>query len=143
MRGFSLLELVLVFAVVTIAAAVSAPVVARSIDAARARAEVGAVITFLRSARVRAVTRGEATEVAIDGRVHALVVRRAGARDGTPTTRVLSPLLQVAADRVPVTFLPQGTSSGGRLAIEAPGPRTYVVTVDALTGRVSLGRGGP
>jgi hypothetical protein len=28
-------------------------------------------------------------------------------------------------------------SSGGRLTVETAGPRTYIITVDALTGRVA------
>jgi hypothetical protein len=33
-------------------------------------------------------------------------------------------------------------STGASFAIATPGPRTYVITVDALTGRVSTERTG-
>ncbi|MGH9286573.1 MAG: prepilin-type N-terminal cleavage/methylation domain-containing protein, partial [Acidimicrobiales bacterium] len=77
-RGFSLMELVVVLAVLAVAAAVVAPAVGRAADGVRARAEVGAVAAFLRSAREQAVTRRQALEVVVDRDSHALVVRRAG-----------------------------------------------------------------
>ena len=48
-RGFSLMELVVVLAILALTAAVVAPGVARTVDGVRARAEVGAVAAFLRS----------------------------------------------------------------------------------------------
>ena len=145
-RGFSLMELVVVLAVLAIAAAVVAPAVGRTVDSVRARAEVGAVAAFLRAAREQAVTRQQALEVLIDNGTHALVVRRAG-REGDAavlTSRAVSPLLRIEADPPPprVTFLPHGMSSGARFAVAAPGSRAYVIAVDALTGRVSTERAG-
>lgn len=143
MRGFSLLELILVVAVLTIAATISAPSVGRTVDGVRARAEVGAIAAFLRSARERAVSRQEPLEVTFDVQGHALALRRMNG-GAAASSRALSARLRLRAATSPtrVTFYPQGRSSGGRVAIEAPGPRTYLITVDALTGRVSLGRDG-
>jgi prepilin-type N-terminal cleavage/methylation domain-containing protein len=145
-RGFSLMELVVVLAVLAIAAAVVAPAVGPTADSVRARAEVGAVAAFLRSAREQAVTRQQALEVLVDNDTHALVVRRAG-REGEAAviaSRAVSPLLRIEADPPPprVTFLPHGMSSGARFAVAAPGSRAYVIAVDALTGRVSTQRAG-
>ena len=145
-RGFSLMELVVVLAVLAIAAAVVVPAVGRTVDRVRARAEVGAVAAFLRAAREQAVTRQQALEVLIDNDTHALVLRRAG-REGDSavlTSRAVSPLLRIEADPPPprVTFLPHGMSSGARFAVAAPGSRAYVIAVDALTGRVSTERAG-
>ena len=67
-RGFSLMELVVVLAILAIAAAVVAPGVGRTADGVRARAEVGAIAAFLRSAREQAVTRRHAMEVRVDER---------------------------------------------------------------------------
>ncbi|MEX2224232.1 MAG: GspH/FimT family protein [Candidatus Rokuibacteriota bacterium] len=140
-RGFSLMELVVVLAVLAIAAAVVAPGVGRTADRARSRAEVGAVAAFLRAAREQAVTRQEPLEVVVDRESHALVMRVAG-REGDAAVRArraVWPPLRIAADPPPprVTFLPHGMSSGARFTLASPGPRVYVITVDALTGRVS------
>lgn len=145
-RGFSLMELVVVLAILAITAAVVAPAVARTVDGVRARAEVGAVAAFLRSAREQAVSRQQAVEVRVDDESHTLVMRRAGqvGEAAAQAPRAFSPLLRIAADPPPahVTFLPHGMSTGARFAIATPGPRAYVITVDALTGRVSTSRPG-
>lgn len=140
------MELVVVLAVLAIAAAVVGPGVGRTVDGARARAEVGAVAAFLRSAREQAVSRQQALEVRVDDENRVLVMRRAGQPGETAmhAARAFSPLLRIAADPPPprVTFLPHGMSTGARFAITAPGARAYVITVDALTGRVSTSRLG-
>jgi prepilin-type N-terminal cleavage/methylation domain-containing protein len=145
-RGFSLMELVVVLAVLAIAAAVVAPGATRTVEAARGRAEVGAVAAFLRSAREQAVSRRQALEVRVNDRTHTLVMRRAG-HDGeaaVQATRAVSPLLRIEAEAPPprVTFLPHGMSTGARFTIALPGPRAYVITVHPLTGRVSTERRG-
>lgn len=145
-RGFSLMELVVVLAVLSIGAAVVAPAVGRTADGVRARAEVGAIAAFLRSAREQAVTRQHALEVLVDHDTHALVMRRVGRQEEAAVlaSRAVSPLLRIEADPPPprVTFLPHGMSSGARFAVAAPGSRAYVIAVDALTGRVSTQRVG-
>lgn len=145
-RGFSLMELVVVLAVLSVAAAVVAPAVGRTADGVRARAEVGAIAAFLRSAREQAVTRRHALEVLVDHDTHALVMRRVGRQEEAAVlaSRAVSPLLRIEADPPPprVTFLPHGMSSGARFAVAAPGSRAYVIAVDALTGRVSTQRVG-
>ncbi|MGH7368918.1 MAG: GspH/FimT family protein [Candidatus Rokuibacteriota bacterium] len=144
MRGFSLMELVVVLAVLAIAAAVVAPGVGRTADAARTRAEVGVVAAFLRAAREQAVTRRQPVEVVVDRDSHALVMRLTGREGeaGVRARRAVSPRLRIAAEPPPprVTFLPHGMSSGARFIVAAPGPRAFVITVDALTGRVSTRR---
>ncbi len=143
--GFSLMELVVVLAVLAFAAAVVAPSVGRTAASVRARADVGAVAAFLRSTREEAATRRQALEVIVDRDAHALVVRRAG-RDGAAAAlrrRAVSPRLRIEADPPPrVTFFPYGASSGARFAIVARGADSYVIAVDALTGRVSMRRAG-
>ncbi|HET9855806.1 MAG TPA: GspH/FimT family pseudopilin [Methylomirabilota bacterium] len=143
-RGYSLMELLVVLAILAAAAALAVPAVGRAADEVRARAEVTSVAAFLRSAREQAVTLRQTLEVVVDRDAHGLLLRRP-ARDGqpaAPTRRAFSALLRVEGDvRAPgVTFLPHGMSSGARFAVEAAGPRAYVITVDALTGRITTQR---
>ena len=145
-RGYSLIELVVVLAVLAVATALVAPAVGRTAEDVRTRADVAGVAAFLRAAREQAITRQQALEVVLDQGAHALVIRRAG-RDGAgpvQASRVVSPRLRIGGDAAArrVVFLPHGMSSGARFAIEAPGPRAYVIAVDALTGRVSTRRVG-
>ena len=138
--GFSLIELAVVLAILAVATAVVAPGVARTADGVRARAEVGAVAGFLRSARELAVSRGEPVEVRVDDGGQALVMARAGSDPAVHATRPLALLHVAGAPRV--AFFPHGASSGARLEVAAPGARAYLIAVDALTGRVVTSRPG-
>jgi len=144
--GYTLIEIVMVMAVLAVASAVLAPAVGRTVDGVRVRTEVAGVASFLRRAREQAITRGESHEVALDPAARALLFRRAGGESnaGVETRRQLSPLLHVgpALGGFPprITFTPQGRSSGGSFRIEAVGPRVYIITVDPLTGRVTTQR---
>jgi len=143
-RGYSLMELVVVLAILAVATALVIPAVGRTVDEVRARAEVGSVAAFLRSAREQAVTRRQVLEVTVDRDAHGLLLQRP-TRDGQPTAptrQAFSALLRVEGSALSpgVTFLPHGMSSGARFGVETAGPRAYVVTVDALTGRVSTQR---
>lgn len=145
-RGYSLMELVVVLAVLAVATAVVAPAVGRTAEDVRTRADVSAVAAFLRVAREQAITQQQPLEVVLDRQAHALLLRRAG-RDGTTVvlaSRAVSPRLHIGADPGParVVFLPLGMSTGARFAVEAAGARAYVIAVDALTGRVSTRRAG-
>jgi general secretion pathway protein H len=137
-RGYTLIELVLVMAVLAVASVVAAPAIGRT--------EVAGIASFLRLVREQAVSRRQAHEVTLDAARGALLVRRAGGESsaGGETRRQLSSLLHVAPEpgRIlqPITFLPQGRSSGGSFRVEAVGSRAYVITVDPLTGRVSTRR---
>lgn len=146
-RGYSLMELVVVLAILAVAAAVVGPAVGRTADDVRVRAELAGLAAFLRTAREQAATRQQTLEVTLDHEARVLLLRRAGREGeaGVQASRVVSSVLRVASDpAMPrLTFLPHGMSSGARFTIEAPGPRAYVITVDPLTGRVTTQRAAP
>ena len=143
-RGYSLMELVVVLAILAVAAAVVAPAVGRTADDVRVRAELAGLAAFLRTAREQAATRQQTLEVTLDPETRVLLLRRScrEGEAGVQASRVVSSVLRVASDpAMPrLTFLPHGMSSGARFTIEAPGPRVYVITVDPLTGRVTTQR---
>jgi general secretion pathway protein H len=141
-RGYTLIELVVVLAVLAIAAAVVGPAVGRTVDGVRVRAEVAAFAGFLRAAREQAVARQVVYEVVLEAEPRALRLRRPGAEDAPAQPRRAFPTgLRIEAATARVTFWPHGMSSGARFAIDTPG-RRYVITVDALTGRVATHPGG-
>ncbi len=142
--GYSLMELVVVLAVLAIATALVLPAVGRTAEDVAARAQVASVAAFLRGAREHAVTSRQTVEVSVDRDAHSLLLRRAG-RDGQETgaaRRDFAALLRVdsPATLSTIMFQPQGMSSGARLMVETTGPRLFVITVDPLTGRVTTQR---
>jgi len=145
-RGYTLIETVVVLAVLALAAAVVAPAVGRGLDAIRLRAEAAGVASFLRAARERAIAQHRTLEVAVADAGRALVLTAFPAdpaREDDRLIRRLSPLVRLAADPgLPrtVTFFAYGLSSGGRFVLESAGAAAYVVRVDPLTGRVTTRR---
>jgi prepilin-type N-terminal cleavage/methylation domain-containing protein len=139
-RGFTLVELVVTLFVLALAVGVAAPSIARGVDTVRTRAEAGGVATFLRAAREKAITHNQAYEVRVRP-AEGLVELRTG--DAVSATKRLAAGVRVTADPPSartITFLPQGLTSGGRLRVEMPGRQGYLITVNALTGRVSTQR---
>ena len=139
-RGFTLIELAVTLLVLALAVAVAAPSLATGLDTVRARAETAGIATFLRAAREKAITHNRPYEVLVrteDG----VIELRTGEK--VLASRRLALGVRVTADPPTsdtITFLPQGLSSGARLLVEGPGRRAYLVTVDALTGRVATRR---
>lgn len=142
--GYTLMELVVVLALLALATALVAPAVGRTAEDVAARAQVASIAAFLRGAREQAVTSRQTVEVTVDRDAHTLLLRRT-ARDGQETgaaRRAFSALLRVESAATPaaVMFQPQGMASGARVLVETTGPRLFMVTVDALTGRVTTQR---
>jgi prepilin-type N-terminal cleavage/methylation domain-containing protein len=139
-RGFTLIELAVTLFVLALGVAVAAPSLARGMDTVRARAETAGIATFLRAAREQAITHNRPYEVRVKTEEGAIELRTG---ETVLASRRLALGVRVIADSPTshtVTFLPQGLSSGARLRVEGPGRRAYLVTVDALTGRVATRR---
>ena len=139
-RGFTLIELAVTLFVLALGVAVAAPSLARGVDTVRARAETAGIATFLRAAREQAITHNRPYEVRVKTEEGVIELRTG---ETVLASRRLALGVRVITDPPTsrtVTFLPQGLSSGARLVVEGPGRRAYLVTVDALTGRVATRR---
>ena len=116
---------------------VSVPVVGRSSEAVRSRAEIASFSAMLRHARERAITSRVSQIVVIDPAAHTMTVL-SGPEAEVRETRQLPERLSVEATPPPaltVRFEPQGTSSGAEYRVKT-GNAVYRVTVDPITGRV-------
>jgi len=137
-QGFTLLELIVTLLILMIVIGIAVPVVGRSSDAVRSRAEVAAFSAILRQARERAITSRQPTTVVIDPTNHTMIIQAMGPDGEIRDTRQMPERLSVEATPPPaltVRFEPQGTSSGAEYKVKA-GDVVYRVTVDAITGRV-------
>ena len=137
-RGFTLLELIVTLFVLLLTIGLAGPVIGRSSDAIRARADVAGFSAVLRHARERAITSRQSHAVVIDPAERTITVRAGGAGGEVKETRTLPERLTVQATPPPaltVRFEPEGTSSGADYRVTA-GDVVYRVTVDPITGRV-------
>jgi prepilin-type N-terminal cleavage/methylation domain-containing protein len=137
-RGFTLLELIVTLFVILLTVALSVPLISRSSDAIRARADVAGFSAVLRHARERAITSRRAYAVVIDPTARKMTVLAGGTDGEVKETRTLPERVSVQATPPPaltVRFEPEGTSSGAEYRVTA-GDIVYRVSVDPVTGRV-------
>lgn len=135
-RGFSLLELIVVLAILSLTAAALVPLAAPSsrsidIDAAAREMAIG-----LRAARSAAVYNNRETTFTIDaaaGRYWS---------DAAPAAQALPARISAALGRGQqglgrIRFFPDGSASGGTLVLRDD-QRAATIRIDALTGRASI-----
>jgi len=137
-RGFTLLELIVTLFVILLTVGLSVPLISRSSDAIRARADVAGFSAVLRHARERAITSRRAYAVVIDPTARKMTVFAGGTDGEVKETRTLPERVSVQANPPPaltVRFEPEGTSSGAEYRVTA-GDIVYRVSVDPVTGRV-------
>ena len=145
-KGFTLLELIAVLAILALATALIPPMLSSGKDKADLKMAVREIAASLRETRSIAMAsdRSQALMVDVD---HGLF--RAG---GSERAHAVAPgirlsLLTVAQERVErgigsIRFFPDGSSTGGRLTL-TQGDRRSDVLVDWLSGRISVGEATP
>lgn len=125
-NGFTLLELLVVLAIMGLMLAIAMPFTARTIENAALRADVRALVGDLRSLRQRAIDRQETVTVSVLG--------ENAWRGGASHKARFVPTAGAHA----LIFFPDGTSSGGTFRLRE-GSRTADVSVAWLSGAVSMG----
>jgi general secretion pathway protein H len=140
-RGFTLIEIVVVLAILAVATALVLPSVGRGTESLRIRSEAGRVAALLRQARLEAVSQRRATRVTLDPtRNTAAMV--AGDPD-RPARLVELPAgfrLRAVTGGESVSFSSRGVARETRWLVEAAGGRRLAIDVAAITGRVTVGR---
>jgi general secretion pathway protein H len=140
-RGLSLLEMLLVIALIAVAGVLAAAVMTGGIDGMRLRTSGKQIAAQLRNARTQAITSGTTQRFTIDpvghrwqgagtqhGEIPAkLAVRFTGARQ-----------LQTSQGEGVIQFFEDGASTGGRIELQA-GTATWRIDVAWITGQVRSG----
>jgi general secretion pathway protein H len=138
--GFTLLELLVVVAVLALALGVFAGVGKRPGGTAQLRFAAQEIAGGLRLARSRALMEARATAVTFDLAAPAWRLgdeKWARLPDGTQMALLTTRGGLVGASAGRIGFYPDGSSSGGRVTLTAVG-REVAVGVDWLSGRVSV-----
>ena len=142
-RGFSLLEVLLVVAIIAIASVLAAAVIRGSSPGIQLRAQAKEIAAQLRYTRAHAIATGQAQRFTLDPRAHAWTAP--GDRDGQiPDSMDVSFIgareVQPREGEGAILFFPDGASTGGRVQLSA---KRAAMNVDVtwLTGEVTLERG--
>jgi general secretion pathway protein H len=140
-QGFTFLEVLTVLALMAVLLGLVAPTFYRGWERERTRAALRDLSATLRLARSVAVTEQARTRVYVDlerGRYWL----EGGARAGQlpPGTRFgqIALVWQEQGRLGYIAFYGDGASSGGRLDLEDPQGRRYILNVDIITSKVSL-----
>ena len=134
--GFTLIELIVVLAIVGLALAVLLPELGTGSETVELRAAATEIRAILRTARSGAIADNRDRLFAIDqtGRGYQLDGTFHAFRSGGFTARSLR-----VEPSARIEFFATGGSSGGRFTIRGP-RREQVIEVDSLTGQVALAR---
>jgi general secretion pathway protein H len=140
-NGFTMMELLIVLAIMAIVATVSIPLMGGGVSNSALKGAARELASGLRFARSEAVSKRHETFVAIDLAGRRFKVADDPVEHSLPKEAELK-LFTAQSDLVSDTtgairFFPDGGSNGGRITI-ASGERKYDIDVDWLTGRVSI-----
>jgi general secretion pathway protein H len=140
-QGLTLLELLIVLALMGLMAAITLPMLGSGVSTSELRASARQLAAGLRAARSDALAQrheafllvdvaGKRFRVSDDARIHKLP-------DGVTLKLFTAQNDLVDANVGAIRFFPDGGSNGGRITIAA-GERKFEVDVDWLTGRVAI-----
>jgi general secretion pathway protein H len=140
-RGFTLLELLLVLTIIVIAYAVAAPRMSGGVSGVELKSSARKVAAGLRQARNIAV--GQRKEAVLQVDLDRRLFRLTGEEHDYALPEQVDLKLYTAQQELvgeklgSIRFFPDGSSTGGRVTVAA-GERKYDIDVDWLTGRVDI-----
>ena len=138
--GFTLLELIVVLAISSVALLVGAFAAATAYDAARYRGFIRDVVQDLRAARAHALQSGEtvAYVVDLDQSTAGIMGKERVAPRGIALDAIVARSESEPGGRGAIRFFPDGGATGGSIMVLRGNGDGVRVRVDWLLGRVSL-----
>ncbi len=139
--GFTLLEMLIVIAILALATAVMMPVLARPSDGVRLQATARDLINALRLTRAMAIARDAeiALTIDVDRRTFtSIAIRTQSFGPDIAAELIFAKPEQTARSSGGFRFFPDGSSSGGDVHLRLRG-REANICVDWLTGEAQLG----
>lgn len=133
-RGFTLLELIVVMLIVSVAVSIVAVSVSRSYEKTALREEALRLRGMMGLAREQAVLQRVPFAFAFGDDTCWLE------KNGSPYGRRLRLAPGVSIEGQTIVFFPKGNSTGGGIDVSKEGRWGYKIEVDPVTGEASLGR---
>lgn len=140
-QGFTLMELVVVLAIMGLLMGLVLPGLMRSVKKERDRANLRQLATVLRLARSQAATAHRRVRVFVNketGRYWLEGSNRQGVLAGMRLSDVRLVWPDTEKRQGYIAFYGDGSSSGGKLSIKDPTDRIYTLEVEIITGKVTL-----
>ncbi len=141
-NGFTLLELLVVLAIVALMTAIAAPRFAAALPGAELDSGARKLAAGLREARSLAVSTNRAVPFTLRGGANLYTIGRGGESRQLPgklaITLVTGSREISGANQGSIRFFPDGSSTGGRIELKGAGGKRSI-EVDWLTGRIRLG----
>jgi general secretion pathway protein H len=140
--GFTLLEVLVVLALIAAASALAAGVLTGGLAGLRLRSSANTVAAQLRFTRAQALATGEAQRFVIDPRAHRWTAPRGHHGDLPPALGVVfigARETRPSEGEGAIVFFPDGASTGGRVQLSAK-RAAWNVDVAWLTGEVKVAR---
>jgi prepilin-type N-terminal cleavage/methylation domain-containing protein len=143
-RGVTLIELVVVFAIIAIGAALVIPNVGAWLPNYRLRTATRDIVSIMRVAQMRAVSNNLSYRVSFDtgARTYILQYDSTGGGswtdDGKAATLPNGTRMDPAPTNNPITFSPNSSSSGGTVTVKNTKNSERRITVLPSTGRITI-----
>jgi general secretion pathway protein H len=136
-RGFTLVELLVVLAILTLVATLFPLALNRALPERRLEAQTQALVTEVEFAKMSSAMSGTAVELFVDATGHSSRTSPSPAETATGS-RITD---RHGRPRASLVLYPDGSASGGRVEL-SEGANRRVVVVSELTGRVWVERQG-
>ncbi len=140
--GFTLLELLAVLALIGLLMGLVLPNLMRTWEREKQRSTLRELATALRTARSEAITKSQTVRLFLNlktGHYRLEGIAREGALTGLQLSDARLVWQNLEKSQGYIAFYGDGSSSGGKLALVDPTGRRYLLEVEPITGRVSLG----
>jgi general secretion pathway protein H len=140
-RGFTLMEVMLVMAVMGFVMAIAPPLLSAAMPGLQLKSATRSIAAALRRARSIAIASGK--NAALDMDLEALTAKVTGDEKILQIPQSVEASMVTASQKVTdalhasIQFFPDGTSTGGRVTLRN-GDNGYAVDVDWLTGRIEI-----
>jgi len=138
--GFTLVELLVAFAIVALGAVIAVPFLSDPAPGARVRAAARELVASLREARSEAILRNREVVVTLDLETRSYQLSSGQRRRALPSdiefSMITAEIERLGESAASIRFFPDGSSTGGQIRLSKSG-QLYEVTVPWLTGRAT------